>query len=281
LATHGLKTGCSAVGLPQGGIIRSIRKRGSKNTVWNFLLSFDSLRGYSDAGDNGRGGGLMRRRMTTVWGAVVVSAVMMISAGGQAQAEDYLQCVPFARMISGIEIFGDAWTWWQKAAGRYAQGFVPKSGAVLVFKPTGIMRDGHVAVVSRVLTDRVIQVTHANWSIIGGARGQVEKDVTVVDVSRSGDWSQVKVWYDPARDLGSTVYPTYGFIYQSSEQAARAAAQNAVRTVAQSALSQLAAVVPTSGGSSNAQSLNQAGSPTDRIAALIQAATGGGSDPRQ
>lgn len=217
----------------------------------------------------------MRGRIQTVWGAMIAAAVMMVSAGGQAQAEDYLQCVPFARMISGIEIFGDAWTWWQKAAGRYAQGFVPKSGAVLVFKPTGIMRDGHVAVVSRVLTDRVIQVTHANWSVIGGSRGQVEKDVTVVDVSRMGDWSQVKVWYDPARDLGSTVYPTYGFIYQSSENAAR----NAVRTVAQSALSQLAAAVPTS-GSNASQPLNQAGSPADRIAALIQAATGGGSDDR-
>lgn len=204
---------------------------------------------------------------------------MMVAVSGPARADGYLQCAPFARMISGIEIFGDAWTWWQKAAGRYAQGFTPKSGAVLVFKPTGVMRQGHVAVVSRVLTDRVIQVTHANWSVIDGSRGQVEKDVTVVDVSRSGDWSQVKVWYDPARDLGNTVYPTYGFIYQSSENAARTAAQNAVRVVAQSALSQLASVVPTPGANAS-QTLNQAQSPTDRIAALIQAATGGGSDDR-
>ncbi len=202
---------------------------------------------------------------------------LMATLSSPARADGYLQCAPFARMISGIEIFGDAWTWWQKAAGRYAQGFTPKSGAVLVFKPTGIMNKGHVAVVSRVLTDRVIQVTHANWSLIDGSRGQVEKDVTVVDVSRTGDWSQVKVWYDPARDLGNTVYPTYGFIYQSSENAARSAAQNAVRVVAQSALSQLAAVVPSS-SSSSAQALNQPASPTDRIAALIQAATGGGSD---
>jgi surface antigen len=206
-------------------------------------------------------------------------AVVLFASGSPAYADDYLQCAPFARMISGIQIFGDAWTWWQKAAGRYAQGFTPKSGAVLVFKPTGVMSKGHVAVVSRVLTDRVIQVTHANWSIIDGSRGQVEKDVTVVDVSRSGDWSQVKVWFDPARDLGTTVYPTYGFIYQSSEQAARTAAQNAVRVVAQSALGQLASVVQPQ-GSNASQALNQASSPTDRIAALIQAATGGGSDER-
>ncbi|MDR3509891.1 MAG: CHAP domain-containing protein [Caulobacteraceae bacterium] len=219
----------------------------------------------------------MRKRTHTVLGAILASTVMMMATGGVARADGYLQCVPFARTISGIELFGDAWTWWQKAAGRYAQGFSPKAGAVLVFKPTGIMNKGHVAVVSRVLTDRVIQVTHANWSMISGARGQVEKDVTVVDVSRTGDWSQVKVWYDPARDLGNTVYPTYGFIYQSNENAARQAAQNAVLTVAQSALSQLVAAVPTAGGGNAAQSLNQNSSPTDRIAALIQAATGGGS----
>jgi surface antigen len=176
-------------------------------------------------------------------------------------------------MISGIEIFGDAWTWWQKAAGKYAQGFTPKAGAVLVFKPNGVMDKGHVAVVSQVLTDRVIQVTQANWSIIQGRRGQVERDVTVIDVSPQGDWSQVKVWYDPVRDLGKTVYPTYGFIYQTTQTAAASAAETAVRTVAQTAMNQLAAAVPTP-GANPAQTLTQAaGSSTDRIAALLQAAT--------
>src|SRR5215217_6067770 len=79
------------------------------------------------------------------------------------------------------------------------------------------MQLGHVAVVSQVLTDRVIQITHANWSRIGGARGQIEKDVTVIDVSPSGDWSMVKVWYDPIRDLGTSTYPTHGFIYQNTQ----------------------------------------------------------------
>jgi surface antigen len=196
--------------------------------------------------------------------------VVALTLSGQAQAEDYWQCVPFARMISGIEIFGDAWTWWQQAAGKYAQGFTPKAGAVLVFKPTGVMDKGHVAVVSQVLTDRVIQVTQANWSIIQGHRGQVERDVTVIDVSPAGDWSQVKVWYDPVRDLGNTVYPTYGFIYQTTQNAAA----SAVRTVAQTAINQLAAAVPTP-GANPAQALTQAaGSSTDRIAALLQAATG-------
>jgi len=85
------------------------------------------------------------------------------------------------------------------------------------------MTRGHVAVVSQVLTERIIQVTHANWSPIAGRRGKVEKDVTVVDVSKAGDWSQVKVFYDPTGDLGTTVYPTYGFVYKAARAAVEAA----------------------------------------------------------
>ena len=215
----------------------------------------------------------MRHRVRAAFGSLAMAALLMFSTGGSAKAEDYLQCVPFARMMSGIELFGDAWTWWEKAAGKYAQGFVPKAGAVLVFRPNGVMSKGHVAVVSHVLTDRVIQVSHANWSLIEGERGQIENDVTVVDVSPSGDWSQVKVWYDPIRDLGHTVYPTYGFIYQSTQTAA----QSAARSVAQTAMSQLAGAVPQA-GSGPAQVLSQAASAPDRIAALLQAVTGGGGD---
>jgi len=213
----------------------------------------------------------MRKGTRAVIGSLAAALVMAASAG-QAQAGDYWQCVPFARLISGIQIFGDAWTWWQKAAGKYAQGFAPKAGAVLVFKPNGVMNRGHVAVVSQVLTDRVIQVTQANWSIIDGRRGQVERDVTVVDVSPSGDWSQVKVWYDPIRDLGKTIYPTYGFIYQTTQNAAANAAQTAVRTVAQTAMNQLTAAVPAAPANPT-RAISQAADSTDRISSLIQAAT--------
>lgn len=159
--------------------------------------------------------------------AVVLAATLLSSSfAGEAHAQAASwQCVTFARFFSGIQIFGDAWTWWQQAAGKYARGFTPNTGSVLVFRPSGPMSRGHVAVVSEVLTDRVIQVTHANWSPIQGARGHVEKDVTVVDVSPTGNWSQVKVWYDPTGDLGSRVYPTYGFIYKTAERASRAAVQ--------------------------------------------------------
>ena len=201
-----------------------------------------------------------------------MAAVVAFTPGG-AFADDYWQCVPFARLMSGIQIFGDAWTWWSQAAGKYQTGYVPKAGAVLCFRPNGKMRLGHVAVVSQVLTDRVIQITHANWSLIDGDRGHVERNVTVVDVSPNGDWSLVKVWNDPSHNLGSTTYPTYGFIYQDPSAAASAR----FAQMAQSAASQVAdAVRP---GSAPMQMLNQAADSTDRIAALIQAATSGDQQP--
>jgi surface antigen len=138
-------------------------------------------------------------------------------------ASPYLQCVQFARQFTGIQIFGDAWTWWEKATGKYEEGQAPKPGAVLVFKPQGKMRVGHVAVVSQIVTDRYIQITHANWSPINGRRGQVEKDVNVLDVSEKGDWSKVKVWYGPLNDLGTTIYTTYGFIYNEAKGQSKAA----------------------------------------------------------
>ncbi|MDE2356231.1 MAG: CHAP domain-containing protein [Alphaproteobacteria bacterium] len=195
----------------------------------------------------------------------------------QASANPYWECVPFARLVSGIQIFGDAYTWWRQAVGRYQTGSTPKLGAVLCFKPNERMRLGHVAVVSQVVTDRVIQITHANWSPIDGSRGQVENNVTVIDVSRGGDWSLVKVWYDPSRDLGSTTYPTYGFIYPDSQARQTAAAQKTAIVMAQNAANQVVAAVRP--GASPLQMLQQVADSTDRIAALIQMATGGGADP--
>ena len=173
----------------------------------------------------------MRNRLA----AILVAATTLFAAPATSALADtpYWQCVTFARMFSGIQIFGNAWTWWQSAVGRYERGSTPQTGAVLVFRPQGRMRLGHVAVVSRVLTDRVIQITHANWSPINGARGQVERDVTVIDMSEAGDWSSVRVWYNPLNDLGTSVYTTYGFIYDrpagGNSGTTVAAAQPAVR----------------------------------------------------
>jgi len=220
-------------------------------------------------------------RTRATLGALVIALAATLAPQG-AFADDYWECVPFARLVSGIQIFGDAWTWWSQAAGRYQTGYTPRAGAVLCFKPFGRMRLGHVAVVSQVLTDRIIQISHANWSLIEGDRGHVERNVTVVDVSPHGDWSLVKVWNDPTGNLGTTVYPTYGFIYDdpvSAVSARIAEASNAAISMAQSAATQVAdAVRP---GSAPMQMLNAAADSTDQIAALIQAATGQDKAPKK
>ena len=127
----------------------------------------------------------------------------------------YLQCVPYARQVSGIRIYGDAHTWWDQAEGRYARGTKPKVGAVMAFRPNGNSHLGHVAAVSKVIDSRTVLIRHANWSPINGRRGQIEDDVRAVDVSQDNDWSAVRVWYGPSQALGATHWPLAGFIYAS------------------------------------------------------------------
>jgi surface antigen len=157
---------------------------------------------------------------------LAVGCIMLatIASPSAARAESW-QCAPFARLFSGVQLFGDAYSWWQKAIGKYDRGGAPKEGAVLVFKAAGAMRVGHVATVSKIVSDRIIKVTHANWSIINGHRGQVERDVTVVDASPANDWSQVKVWYAPIQGVGTRAYPVYGFIYGAGAKVAQAGAK--------------------------------------------------------
>lgn len=128
----------------------------------------------------------------------------------------FLQCVPYAREVSGIQLRGDAHTWWDQAAGRYQRGFAPRVGAVMAFKPYGPMVLGHVATVSRILDSRRVLLRHANWSPIGGERGQIEDNVLAIDVSPRNDWSEVRVWYGPLGGLGTTHWPVAGFIYNNS-----------------------------------------------------------------
>jgi hypothetical protein len=118
-----------------------------------------------------------------------------------------LSCVPYARAVSGIQLSGDAWTWWGQAAGRYARSTAPARGAVLVLRRYGSMDEGHVAVVTDVLSRREIAVTQANW-----LPGRIEYGQPVFDVSPLNDWTLVRVWYPPARALGVTAYPADGFI---------------------------------------------------------------------
>jgi surface antigen len=141
-----------------------------------------------------------------------------VDAADRPELPPYLQCVPYARQVTGIRIFGDAHTWWGQAEGRYARGFRPKVGAVMALKPSGGSTLGHVAAVSRIVDSRTILIRHSNWSLINGRRGQIEDNVKVIDVSDANDWSSVRVWYAPLQALGGSHWPVQGFIYPAKPQ---------------------------------------------------------------
>ena len=131
------------------------------------------------------------------------------SLGGYASYGGGIQCVPFARENSGIELSGNASAWWEAAEGVYERGSRPEVGSVLNFRANGRMHSGHVAVVANVDGARTVEIDHANWA---GSRGGVARNVSVVDVSPANDWSAVRVALGRAGEFGS-IYPTYGFIY--------------------------------------------------------------------
>lgn len=119
-----------------------------------------------------------------------------------------LQCVPYARTRSGVGIYGDAGTWWDKAQGKYARGTEPLLGSVMVL--TGYAGPGraHVAVVANLVSDREITVDHANWL----DDGAIYRDDPVVDVSPDNDWSEVRVFNPRTGSWGVRTYLVQGFI---------------------------------------------------------------------
>ena len=126
-----------------------------------------------------------------------------------------LSCVPYARARSGIALRGDAWQWWEAAAGRYARGWAPRQGSVLVLMRTARLPQGHVAVVTRLVSAREIRVDHANWAS-GAGKGREARDQPVQDISAGNDWSLVRVWFPPARDYGASNWPALGFIHNAT-----------------------------------------------------------------
>ncbi|MGV3769199.1 MAG: CHAP domain-containing protein [Sphingobium phenoxybenzoativorans] len=125
-----------------------------------------------------------------------------------------LQCAPYARQVSGIQLFGRAANWWAQADGLYDKGQEPREGAVLSFAASRAMPAGHVAVVSRIINSREVLLDHANWSYRGG----IEHDVRAIDVSPNNDWTDVRVWYGPIGDLGIRSNPANGFIYPEAHR---------------------------------------------------------------
>ena len=123
--------------------------------------------------------------------------------GGRVPTE----CAPFARALTGVGLTGGAADWWYAAVGRYVRSSTPNEGSLLVFRRTGRLPEGHVAVVSRVLSRREILVDQANW-----VHHRVSDDQPVIDVSPDNDWTLVRVWWPPANAMGIAEYPAYGFI---------------------------------------------------------------------
>lgn len=141
-------------------------------------------------------------------------------SGGSAGHASYggISCVPYARMVTGMQISGNGGRWWYNAAGTYDRGHRPESGSILAFAASGGMRSGHVAVVSKVHGPRHIEIDHANWGGPGIRRGTVMRNVDVIDVSDRNDWTAVRVqvgW--DAANYGRT-YPTYGFIHNRPDR---------------------------------------------------------------
>lgn len=122
------------------------------------------------------------------------------------------QCVPHAREVSGIPIRGNAYTWWYQAEGQYKRGRRPEVGAVMVLSKTKRLRNGHLAVVKRVIDKRNIEVEHTNWGGSLKERCIVYTRMPVKDISPNNDWSQTRFWNYPSESYGS-VYRNSGFIY--------------------------------------------------------------------
>jgi hypothetical protein len=126
----------------------------------------------------------------------------------------HLYCVEYARLRSGLEIFGDAKTWWQHAENLYARFTQPAAEAVMVFSGSARLARGHVAVVTRIVSPREIRVDQANWR----NHGEIDHNTPVLDVSAQNDWSKVRVWDMGSNQFGSRVYAIKGFIGRTAAQ---------------------------------------------------------------
>lgn len=123
--------------------------------------------------------------------------------------QPYSECVPYARTLSGIQIWGDAVTWWVQAANRYVRSTRPAPGSVLVLRGWNDSTRGHVSAVTEIVSSRILRVDHANW--LKG--GEISLNVPVIDVSEANDWSKVRIWHVPGGYWGGRTYEVDGFIH--------------------------------------------------------------------
>jgi len=143
-----------------------------------------------------------RRISCLVWGTCFFAGILASSGPSSAA-----NCALYARAETGVDLYGAAGRWWDEAEGRYARGHTPASGAIVVFKRTGHMPSGHVAIVTKVVSANEILVDHANWN-----HGTVSRGSSVIDTSPNHDWTQVAVM-DVRSGKHGRDNPTFGFIY--------------------------------------------------------------------
>ncbi len=137
------------------------------------------------------------------------SGVGSLPGAAASQSDDVgVSCVLYARAVSGIDLRGDAYTWWDSAAGRYLRGQLPEPGAVLVLAKTDRLQLGHLAVVRQVIDDRDILVDHSNW-----VPGKIITSMQVEDVSPANDWTALRFFNQDYGVFGG-VYAADGFIYK-------------------------------------------------------------------
>lgn len=123
-------------------------------------------------------------------------------------AQNPSQCVPYARDHSNVKIYGDAYTWWDKASSHYLRSPTPRVGAVMVLSNYSGPERAHLAVVRTLVGGREIRVDHANWL----DDGAIYLNDPVLDVSPNNDWSLVRVYNIKTAAWGGKIYPVQGFI---------------------------------------------------------------------
>jgi surface antigen len=129
--------------------------------------------------------------------------------GGSITVPDKpISCVPYARAHSNVDIRGDAYTWWDQAAGHFKRSPKPSEGAVMVLTGYSGPEHGHLAVVRQIVSSREIRVDHANWL----NNGAIYLNNPVADISPRNDWSLILVWNLETHSWGTHPYSVRGFI---------------------------------------------------------------------
>ena len=124
------------------------------------------------------------------------------------EGQKAIQCAPYAREHSKVKIFGDAYTWWDQAEGKYVRGSAPEKGSILVLYNYAGAERGHLAVVRNLVSSREIRIDHANWL----NDGSIYVNNPVMDVSSANDWTAVRVFNLQTGNWGTRIYPVRGFI---------------------------------------------------------------------